>query len=452
VLWYRTSPRTLIPFGLENRIEGLNPPLNISGMTLVVVDSAGRLAELLVVPQPREPDQPVQEFTNWPLMFELAGLSMADFKPATPRWVPPIYAEHRMAWEGRIPEVPDATVRVEAGATHGRPVMFSITGSWSQSVRTPDRGPASLFARVIGALAGFVMPLLMLVGPILAYRNVKLGRGDRRGAFRAASAVFFLIIGVWLLGDTHVPSFAFEQARLFSAIGMALFNAGLLWLTYLGLEPYVRRFSPDSLVGWTRLVAGDWRDPRVGRDVLIGISAGLAMTVVFGIHNLLPPLFGRPEPMPVAGSVDQLMSLRFVLAQILRQVQSAISSGMLGVGGFVALRILLKRRLVTAAAATICFVWVVLEGMFSPGIPALDFIMGLVITAIFVAVVGWGGLLATVVTLATHFLLLRGPLTTDLASWRATAGLAYLAVVLGIGFWGCYLAARPAARAMPRFT
>jgi hypothetical protein len=69
-----------------------------------------------------------------------------------------------------------------------------------------------------------------------------------------------------------------------------------------------------------------------------------------------------------------------------------------------------------------------------------------------VAVIGWGGLLATVVTLMTHFLLLRAPLTTDLASWRATASLAYLAAVLAIGLGGCYLAARPAARATPRFT
>jgi predicted Ser/Thr protein kinase len=452
VLWYRTSPRTLTPFGQENKIQSLNPPLNVSGMTLVVVDSAGRLAELLAVPQPRAPDKPAPPFTNWSLMFELAGLSMADFTPATPRWVPPIHAEQRMAWEGRIAEVPDATVRVEAGATDGRPVMFAITGSWSQSSRTPGRPPASLFVRVIDSLAGLVMPLLMLVGPVLAYRNVKLGRGDRRGAFRAASAVFFLILGAWVLGDTHVPSFGVEQARLFTAIGNALFNAGLLWLTYLGLEPYVRRFSPDSLVGWTRLVAGNWRDPRVGRDVLIGISAGLAMTVVFGIHNLLPPLLGLPEPMPVAGYADQLMSIRFVLAQILHLAQNAITSGMLGMGGFVALRILLKRRWAAAVAATICFVWVVLEGLFSPGIPALDFIMGLVITAIFVAVIGWAGLLATVVTVMTHFLLLRAPLTTDLGSWRATAGLVYLAVVLAIGFGACYLAARSAPRATPRFS
>ena len=432
--------------GLENPIEGLNPPLNVSGMTLVVVDSAGRLAELLAVPQPRELNAPAAPFTNWPLLFDLAGLPMAEFQPVTPQWVPPVFAEQRMAWEGRIAEVPDATVRVEAGAAQGKPVMFAITGSWSKSSRTPDAGPSSLFVRVIGALAGFVMPALMLVGPILAYRNVKLGRGDRRGAFRAASAVFILTLAAWLLGNTHVAAVGVEQARLFSAIGSALFQAGLLWLTYLGLEPYVRRFSPDSLVGWTRLVAGNWRDPRVGRDLMIGISAGMAMTVVFAIHNLIPPLFGRPEPMPVPGGVDHLISLRHVFARVFEQAQSAISSGMLGVAGFVALRIVLKRRWAAAVAATILFVWVVLEGMFSPGMPALDLILGLIITSIFVAVIGWAGLLATIVTVLTHFLLLRTPLTTDLASWRAPAAMVSLAVILALGLGGCYLAARPAAR------
>jgi hypothetical protein len=226
-----------------------------------------------------------------------------------------------------------------------------------------------------------------------------------------------------------------------------LFQAGLLWLTYLGLEPYVRRFSPDSLVGWTRLVAGSWRDPRVGRDVMIGISAGMAMTIVFAIHNLIPPLFGRPEPMPVPGNVEHLISLRHVFARVFEQAQSAISSGMLGVAGFVALRIVLKRRWAAAAAATILFVWVVLEGMFSPGMPALDFILGLIITIMFVAVIGWVGLLATMVTLLTHFLLLRTPLTTDLTSWRAPAAIVSLAVILALGLGGSYVA----ARASPRF-
>ena len=46
VFWYRTSPRPLIPLGIENDRAGLNPPLNVSGMTLTVVDASGRLGRV----------------------------------------------------------------------------------------------------------------------------------------------------------------------------------------------------------------------------------------------------------------------------------------------------------------------------------------------------------------------------------------------------------------------
>ena len=444
VLWYRTSPRTLVPLGLENPIEGLNPPLTVSGMSLVVVDMSGRLSEFIAVPRPSETSAP-RTFSDWPMLFDLAGLQMSAFTPATPQWVPTVHAEQRMAWEGRIPEVPDATVRVEAAATQGKPVFFVITGSWTRSVRTPVTTTSTRFTRAIGVLATLIMPALMLVGPILARRNVKLGRGDRRGAFRAASTVFFLLLGAWLLGDTHVPALQTEQNRFFTAIASALFTSAVLWLTYLGLEPYVRRFSPDSLIGWQRLVSGRWRDSRVGWDIAVGVAAGLGMTVVFAVHNVLPPLFGYPEPMPIATNGAQLMSLRFILAGVLNQTQNAITSGMLGTGGFVVFRILLKRRWAAALAAIACFVWVVLQGMFSPGTPVLDLICGLVITTIFVVTIGWAGLLATIATLLTHFLLLRAPITTDLGSWRAPAGLVYLGAVLILGLGGVYLAARATA-------
>jgi hypothetical protein len=34
IYWYRTSPRPLIPWGRDRDVEGNNPPLNISEMTL----------------------------------------------------------------------------------------------------------------------------------------------------------------------------------------------------------------------------------------------------------------------------------------------------------------------------------------------------------------------------------------------------------------------------------
>ena len=441
-LWYRTSPRTLIPFGDGNPVLGINPPLTTAGMTLVVVDTLGRLSEFHAVPHPVQQNAP--PFTEWSTLFDLAGLPMKEFTPAPPKWVPSVHAEQRVAWEGRLPELPEHTVSVEAGATGGRPVFFSITGSWSQSSRAPAARPASRFERIIGTAAGFILPALMLIGPILAHRNVKLGRGDRRGAFRAAAVVFFLVMGAWLLGPNHVASVNIEKGRLFHAIGTALWDSALLWLTYLGLEPYIRRFAPDSLIGWQRLVSGRWRDPRVGRDVLVGIAAGMAMTLVFALHDEIARLLGHLVPMPVYGGEDLLMALRYSVVDVLNTAQNAISNGMLGTAGFVVFRILLKRRVPAAFAAVLCFFWVVLSGMFNPGWPLLDLIRGLVITTGFAAIIGWGGLLATIAALFTHFLLLRAPLTTQLSSWRADTTLVLLGAVLAVGLYGAYLASQPA--------
>jgi serine/threonine-protein kinase len=443
VFWYRTSPRILRPIGDNNPIEGVNPPLNIAGMTLVVVDPSGRLVELLAVPEPTQADGVTPPRVDWNVLFDAAGLPMASFTPAAPRWRPSVFADERMAWEGRLPELPDTPVRIEAAATAGRPVFFAITGPWSRSMRTSTAAIPPLLTRITAAITSLVMPSLMVVGALLARRNLKSGRGDRRGALRAATAVFVLLMAAWLLGRNHTGSLAVEVERAFGAIGGALFNAALVWLAYLGVEPYVRRFSADTLIGWSRLLAGNWRDPRVGRDVAIGVAAGLLMTLVFAVHNLVPPLFGQLEPMPSIPDPTPLISMRYALARILLQVQDAMTSAMLGLGGFVALRIWLKHRVLAAGIAVILYAGVVMNGMFSPGAPAVDLVFGGIITAAFVAVIGWAGLLTAISTLATHFILLRAPLTADLSSWRAPTGFVFVGAVLVLGLGGCYLAAQP---------
>jgi len=443
VYWYRTSPRALRPIGDANPIEGTNPPMNIAGMALVVLDPSGHLSEMSAVPSPQPQDVAPPPPMNWHLLFDAAGLPMASFKPVPPSWRPTVYADERMAWEGPLPEQPELPVRVEAAATAGRPVFFAITGPWSRSMRTAVAPPQPLLERVTEAITALVMTGLMVIGALLARRNVKLGRGDRRGALRSAVASFALFMGNWLLGNNHVGPLPIEVERSFAAIGVGLFLSGLIWLAYLGVEPYIRRFSADALIGWQRLIAGNWRDPRVGRDVMIGVSVGVAMTLVYAVHNLLPPLLGQPEPMPAMSDPALLISARYAIARVLAQLQDAMSSALLGLGGFVALRIWLKNRWLAAVVAVIFYAGVVMNGMFSPGSPQADVLVGLVITASFVGVLGWAGLLTAIATLATHFILLRAPLTTDFSSWRSTPSLVFVGAVLLLGLGGCYIAARP---------
>ena len=56
VFWYRTSPRLLMPSRPPIRVATTDPPLTISGMTLVILDTLGRLLEFHAVPPQLDPD------------------------------------------------------------------------------------------------------------------------------------------------------------------------------------------------------------------------------------------------------------------------------------------------------------------------------------------------------------------------------------------------------------
>ena len=139
------------------------------------------------------------------MLFEAAGLPMNAFTPARPTIVPPVHADQRVAWEGHLPEVPDHAVRVEAAGFAGKPVFFVIAGPWTASSREAARCDAAASRPITSSLEALVMPALMLAGAVLARRNVKLGRGDRRGAFRAAAFVFFTILAAWLFRRHVMP-------------------------------------------------------------------------------------------------------------------------------------------------------------------------------------------------------------------------------------------------------
>jgi hypothetical protein len=259
--------------------------------------------------------------------------------------------------------------------------------------------------------------------------------------------LFYVKMAEWLLGARYVGDMSAQIDRFFAAAGASLLQGALLWITYLAVEPYIRKLSPDSLIGWTRLLNGRWRDPHVARDLLTGISAGLGMTLFYAIHNLIPPLFGRPEPMPLLPrDVNALLGARFVMSLILAQFGGALLQGMLCVCGLVVLMIPLKRKWAAHIVGSLLFVWAVVESMFSPGTPVLDFVIGMGIISIFIGVILHAGVLATIAALTTHFMLLRAPLTTDLSSWRATAGLTYLVILAAAGLAAAYVARAAAPR------
>jgi hypothetical protein len=141
------------------------------------------------------------------------------------------------------------------------------------------------------------------------------------------------------------------------------------------------------------------------------------------------------------------MGFRHVLAAIVLAAGSAVMNAMLGVVGVVTLLILLKRSWAAWLAAVCLFVWPVIQGMFPPGTPSLDLAVGVLIIGVWIAVIIRFGLLATIAALATHFMLLRAPLTTQFGTWRATAGITYIVVTAGVGLLAAWLSRQRAGAA-----
>jgi len=282
LFWFRSSPRQMVPFGTEDRVTQSNPPLTVTDMRSVLLDQDGRLVEFYAVPpQLESPATEPPPHADWRTLLQLAGLDDAQFRPVTPQWTSRSYSDERAAWEGPLPGWPEQRLRVEAAAYRGRTVFFQLVYPWTQPEQMRERPPSR--ARKWGqTLVAVVLIAVLAVAAMVARHNLRKGRGDRRGAFRISTVMFAGSMLTWVTGSTHFADVNVEIGRFFTAIGAALFGAGLLWLLYLALEPYVRKFWPSTLVSWSRLLAGQLRDPRVGRDILIGTLFGVGIILAVG--------------------------------------------------------------------------------------------------------------------------------------------------------------------------
>jgi len=92
----------------------------------------------------------------------------------------------------------------------------------------------------------------------------------------------------WFFKAHHVASDA-EQGLIENALAKAAFLCLVYWLIYLALEPWVRRYWPQTMITWSRVLAGKWRDPLVGRDLLFGTLFGIAYALL--IASGLPERF-----------------------------------------------------------------------------------------------------------------------------------------------------------------
>jgi serine/threonine-protein kinase len=431
---YRQSPRSMVPMNGGDQVSSLDPPLEISGMVSVTLDARGKLVRLLgVAPEIDESKGPWPD-PDWEAVFGEAGLEWKRFTPSSPKWLSPMPFDARAEWDGSFAGHPEVPIHVTAASYRGKPVYFAVLGPWERPTRMKE-APRGVGQIVSLATVVTVVLSLLFGALVLARRNVRLGRGDRRGAFRVAAFLLVIAMLGWLLGAHHVADLLGEFGMFGEALAFSLLGAAFVWLTYMALEPFARRRWPDLLISWTRLLSGRLRDPLVGRDILVGILGGASVALVFFLQQSVPAFANVPAMTPIPPAFETLGTLSQLVSFILGLFAPIPALAIMSL--LVLLSVLLRRRWLAIAASGLVLTLIFLAA--SENLRA-DLPAALLLGALTVFVAARFGILALYATFLVIGLIVRSPLTLDFSRWYAGRSLFVLLIIVGLAFGGFWIA------------
>jgi tRNA A-37 threonylcarbamoyl transferase component Bud32 len=437
--WYRQSPSLLTreSFFLAGEVTLAEPPLTTPGTIAVVVDPRGRLRFLSAALLPTEVSASRPPF-DWNRAFAEAGLDPAAFTSQPSTFVPPVYAEGRRAWNGSYPSQPDVPLRIEAAEFAGRLVYFEVFDAdvevpLVERQRRADRG---LMGMNVVRLPVLMIIALALGAVLLARRHASNGRGDVAGAKRLGAVLGALSIAAGALRSTEA---SFDVLSAVVARGLLL--AATVAIAYVALEPFLRRHWPTTMISWSRLLSGRWRDPLVARDLLVGLCAGAMIAVLGTFFSLAPRLFGSPPDLLSPGPIVQsLRGVRFSAATLLSGAGAFVLMSLWMVLLFFVLSQVLRRRWLAMAVFLLA-----VAGFMSATQDALTVAYALLVAVVILGVLLRFGLLALLVSPLTTGIGMT-TLTLDTSSWYAPASWMVLLIYAGLAMYAyrLALAGRPA--------
>jgi serine/threonine-protein kinase len=436
--FYRQSPKRLVSSSWTadvpwagppelGRIGPSTPPANVPGMIDVVLDTFGRLTRLVAVPPRFEPHAGPWPDPDWSLLLAEAGFDLGSMRTSEPRWTAPVDSDRKTAWDGvNVP------VHVEAAAYHGRPVYFEVQGEWVRPASAPDSEPLALMVAKVMMLAS-IFPLVAAM-IVLVRRNIRMGRGDRRGALRLALFAFFTLTLAQGFRANHTWGAVDEYALLLAIASQGCYGAIVVWAYYMALEPAVRRRWPHTLISWNRLLAGRLRDPLLARDVLAGLALGIGVVLSMQLAEVVPELLGRPRSMSI-NVVSTLSSPRhlayFALLGLCLGVVYSVSFLFI----LYLLRALVRRERV---ARLLMFVFLFLPSLALSGDPYVGSLQAALLAGMVLLAVTRLGLVSSAVLFFTFLVLMRAPLTFDWSAWyfgRSLVVLLFFTIALLASFY-----------------
>jgi serine/threonine-protein kinase len=286
------------------------------------------------------------------------------------------------------------------------------------------------------AIFGVVVLFSLIGGGLFfARRNLRLGRGDRRGAWRLVLYVLCLQTVMFILIEHHVASF-WELQLVLMFFGFVLSFMGFTWALYIGLEPFVRRRWPHILVSWSRLLSGEWRDPLVGRDVLIGCATGVTLALLARISVLAPSWLGGPLGRPILAIGIPFLRTRTFIASVALSLFLMMVSTLAFLFIIVLLRTLLRSDwLAFAGWVLVASLGMQLDTTMS-GDTWIGTLIVLVSGVLMIAVLTRVGLVALMITQFVSGTLIAYPITFDTSAWYSGFGFAALAIVAVVTLYG----------------
>ena len=238
---------------------GLDPGKAGLEHVFVIISPSGQLAGFLAPPNTAQAPGDLDR------VFELTRVSHWEVleKIAEP---PPMFATKQEFYRGFLPDKTPALLHL--AWLEDQIVYVGVTR------QDPDRQTFSEILHsqqaVMEGVALVVLSFFLLALP-LAWQNFRRGRSDRVGAKRAATFVGLTAVASFVFSGAEASHPMLQESGSFLAsLGLVSLNFVLSWIAYAGFEPAARRYWPGTLVGWTRLLYGKWRDPAVGSALLTG--------------------------------------------------------------------------------------------------------------------------------------------------------------------------------------
>jgi serine/threonine-protein kinase len=450
--WYRRFPNPVRTRGALGRVSWEDPAQQEPGMVSVRLSPLGQLREFAVIDddtfgeetpgrRPTEGESKVRE-PDWSVALRAADLDPDLLQRVEPERVPQVFADCRAAWDGSYPESPDVRIRVEAAGFRGRVVALRLIEQQFPRASGPS-APADLWIHG-RPWAGWLLDALnlaVLVGTIvLARNNIRYRRGDRPGARRVGLWVFMLSLVSLLAMSSAWFAPTGQPPPLVMFIGLAMLNGAWFWMAYLGVEPYLRRLWPESIISWTRLLSGRWRDPLVGWHVLTGVAMGVIAVAAVSIDQLAPEWVGDPSRAPMASpnlTAAALAGPREALGAVLSTVSNSLRAGLVFLLVMVGLRLILKRK----AIAGIAFV-ILQTAVWSSSLsntPITWLLIGSLTTLLAIATIRFG-LLTLVTAVFVYVVLIEMPITTNLGAWHGGVSMFAIAIPAAMAVYGAMTA------------